>query len=97
MARDASDPLRGVAIRSLPKGDGRYLALLADALQDPRLDPRREAIQQLAWIRDPGTLPLLQRVILHAGRPSWPVRCCRNQTKTSAGCGLSMFMIRNMS
>jgi HEAT repeat protein len=64
IARDQSHPLRGVAISSLPSGDAAYLPVLADALQDPDLETRRSAIGQLGWIRDPGTLPLLQRVIL---------------------------------
>lgn len=64
IARDKSHPLRGVAVSSLPNGDAAYLPLVADALQDPHLETRRSAIGQLGWIRDPGTLPLLQRVIL---------------------------------
>jgi HEAT repeat protein len=64
IARDKSHPLRGVAISSLPNGDPRYLPLVADALQDPDLEMRRSAIRQLGWIRDPGTLPRLQSVIM---------------------------------
>lgn len=64
IARDKSHPLRGVAVFSLPNRDATYLATVADALQDPDLETRRYAIEQLGRIRDPGTLPLLQRVIL---------------------------------
>ncbi len=63
IARDKSHPLRGVAVFSLPNVDATYLAIVADALQDPDLETRRYAIEQLGRIRDPGTLSLVQRVI----------------------------------
>ena len=64
IARDKSHPLRSVAISSLPTKDATYLAVVADALQDPDLRTRRSAIGRLGWIRDPRALPLLQSVIL---------------------------------
>jgi HEAT repeat protein len=64
IARAESHPLRGVAVSSLPGADTTYLEIVADALQDPDLETRRYAIAQLGRIRDPRTLPLLQRVML---------------------------------
>jgi HEAT repeat protein len=64
IARDKSHPLRGIAIFSLPNADTTYLAIVADALQDPDLATRRYAIEQLGRIRDRGTLPHLERVML---------------------------------
>jgi HEAT repeat protein len=64
IARDKSHRLRGVAVFSLPNPDATYLAIVADALEDPDLQTRRYAIEQLGRIHDPATLPLLERVIL---------------------------------
>jgi HEAT repeat protein len=64
IAREKSHPLRGVAVFSLPNTDATYLAIVADALQDPDLATRRNAIEQLGRIGVPATLPHLQRVIL---------------------------------
>ncbi len=64
IARDKSHPLRGVAVLSLPNTDATYLAIVADALQDPDLATRRYAIEQLGRIGDPATLPHLQGVML---------------------------------
>ena len=79
VARDGPGPARSVAIRSLPNADSRYLPLLADALQDEDVEVRRSALDLLGSIRDPGTLALLQPVILEGDDDTieWAVSCAR--------------------
>ena len=81
LAQRGTEPVRNTALSYLPATSNRdYLPLVADALNDPSLSVRREAIQRLAFFHDGRAVKLLQDVIARhdADTIEWATGSARN-------------------